>query len=371
MIIPENQIASSGNTLISGKWRTGRVIMLFGNRVVHFGPSMSKGGMSSVMSILENNPPDGWIADSVPTHSDRGVLDKIKSYYSARKRLNSMIKEGEINIAHFHVTHSMSWWRKQSLIRICQKNGLPTIVHIHSGKFDSFCKGIAGKNVSKLLARKGVKTIVIEERWLKILDRWLPRNAQVVNNSSIKQKSKNKIGKKSPGVRLFLGARKSKSKGHSFALNVLEELHKLGVKAELIMTGVRGVPPTFPLIDYVNTLGWISEREYFEELLSSDFVLVPSDYEGSSMTVIESIVNGIPCIVSPTSSETVGNIDLVASLESPKEWAEKIIKLSEKEELMRIKEYLSRLSEKYSVELARNKFGEIYSGMILESSNIA
>ena len=346
-------------------------MMLFGNRVVHFGPSMSKGGIASVISILEENPPEGWIAESVPTHSERSFLEKINSYYLSRKRLQSMIKQGTIDIAHFHVTHSMSWWRKQTLIRICVRNNVPTIVHIHSGKFDSFCKGIAGRNVSSLLGKKGIKTIVIEERWLKRLSKWLPKNSQVVNNAAKKRSSKVKLEKESSGIRLFLGARKSKIKGHSFALDVLEEIHKLGKKAELVMTGVKDLTPKFPLIDYVKTLGWISEREYFDEMLNSDFVLVPSDYEGSSMTVIESIVNEIPCIVSPTSSETVGNDTLVASLESPKEWAEKIIKFSKKEERIRIKEYLARFSEKYSVELARSKFGEIYSNMMLESSSKA
>ena len=45
-------------------------------------------------------------------------------------------------------------------------------------------------------------------------------------------------------------------------------------------------------------------------------MLSPSQYEGSSVSVIESLVSGLPVIASPASSETVGE-KLTMSLDNP------------------------------------------------------
>ena len=55
----------------------------------------------------------------------------------------------------------------------CEKNGVPLIIHIHSGKFDTFCARNAGKSVERELSKAGRKTVVLEERWLNRLSPWI------------------------------------------------------------------------------------------------------------------------------------------------------------------------------------------------------
>ena len=42
----------------------------------------------------------------------------------------------------------------------------------------------------------------------------------------------------------------------------------------------------------------MSEDKKIDLIKEADFLLMPSEFEGSSMTVIDSIVCGLPCIVS-------------------------------------------------------------------------
>ena len=55
-------------------------------RVVHVGPLMAPGGMSSVIQLLAANPPEGWRSSSCNTFSRRGVLEKIKRWRIAKKK---------------------------------------------------------------------------------------------------------------------------------------------------------------------------------------------------------------------------------------------------------------------------------------------
>ena len=335
--------------------------------MVHLGPSESKGGMSSVISILVENPPDGWSSNEISTHSDLGLISKFREFLRARKKLINLIRCNEIDIAHIHVTHSLSWWRKKIFIEMCHRNGIPVVVHIHSGMFDIFCMGFAGKSVSRTLNRDGIKVVLLEERWIERLKRWIPDDAQVVLNSSKRTiKRENKECKEN--ISLLLAARNSRIKGHKFALEIIASLDEMGKKSTLTMTGISRIPESFKLQDSVNALGWISEKEKRAILKEVDFVLVPSEYEGSSMVVIECIVNRIPCIVSPASSETIGIEKLVVPLERPEDWARRIIEISGSEQYVLLNEELSGLAEKYSIESAKIKFGELYHELIENTS---
>ena len=86
-------------------------------RVVHFGPADSPGGMSTVINTLDRNPPKGWVSGIIPTHG-QSPIGTISSWISAMKKLREVFDNGEIDIAHFHVTHSISWIRKRSLMKL-------------------------------------------------------------------------------------------------------------------------------------------------------------------------------------------------------------------------------------------------------------
>ncbi len=107
-------------------------------------------------------------------------------------------------------------------------------------------------------------------------------------------------------------------------MKILESLHSSGVKGILTMTGVKGMTGfRSPELD-IRCLGWIEESQKNNLISEADFLLSPSEYEGSSMSVIESMVSGLPCLVSEASRETVGIGELVMD-DNPDNWAKMIM----------------------------------------------
>ena len=311
---------------------------------------------------LHQNPPNGWSSSTIDTHDD-SFIGMLAKWFSSRRILQQMIREGEVDIAHIHVTHSLSWIRKRSLMRKCEKMGVPTVIHIHSGKFDTFCSGWFGSSVKKELLVENRVTIVLEERWKGLLKEWLPDSTFVVSNPSnpIGDRRDHKLSSK---VRLLLLSRKSEIKGHDFSIGIIEELHRMGINASLTMTGTAyGSSKEFPDLE-INCLGWVSEDEKKKLIEESDLLISPSEYEGSSMSVIEAMVSGLPCIVSETSRETVGLPELVVGKDK-KSWAKTIIQITKSEKYNDIVERIRLNSSIYSIERCRASLGEIYESLMV------
>ena len=335
-------------------------------RVVHLGPIHSNGGMSSVMKLLIEYSPDGWIASSINTHSDGEITAKIISWNNSKKELKEIINKNEIDIAHIHVTHSMSWWRKISLKKICKKNNIPTIIHIHSGRFDEFCNrmyGMIGKNVRKNLKEKNTTVIVLEDRWKTKLKYWIPSNIHVVNNPAIGSPIIRKINDNEK-IKILMLSRKSTGKGHLFAISVLDALIVRGIDAELSITGVTKSEFENLRNGRLKPMGWVSDIKKQELLDKSSILIMPSAFEGSSMSVIEAIVNNLPCLVSPASNETLGVNELVLELDNPDEWADKIIEICHKEKYDEIVNQIKKYKNKYSIGQISNKWKDIYEEIL-------
>jgi glycosyltransferase involved in cell wall biosynthesis len=332
--------------------------------VVHLGPVGSPGGMSSVINLLVENPPDGWRASSIPTHSEEGILEKILAWKGAKTKLKRLVTNNEVDVAHFHVTHSMSWWRKRNLMGVCSRHGVPSVVHIHSGRFDNFCKRFAGGSVKRTLGIEGRKTVVLEHRWLNKLGRWIPDDAEVIANPCKPTSSKEEGHVPSELLRLLMLSRADRMKGHGFAVKVLDSLRSRGVSCSLKVTGWKMGEGTHSKHEGVEALGWVSDLRKSELISESDFLLMPSSFEGSSMAVIESVVNGLPCICSPACYETIGIPSLVLDLNDPEDWAERIIELSNPNSYREIVSQLGVNSTRFLVDDIRKEWGVVYGKLV-------
>ena len=335
-------------------------------RVVHLGPSESPGGMSVVIKNMLKHPPMGWQAGAISTHG-KTTIETLKRWLFSRKELKRRISSHEIDLAHIHVTHSISWWRKRGLMRICRKNRVPLVIQIHSGKFEKFCSGFSGKSVKKELSMPKTKTVLLEERWKRKLAKWVPADSIVVPNfsDSLTNRSNHKLSKK---IKLLVLSRDSPGKNHDFAIEILRALNHSGKSASLSMTGVSEDKSTKVDGLEIDFLGWIDENRKSELIAESDFLISPSEFEGSSMSVIESIRSGLPCFVSEASGETLGIPEMVISSRDPKKWAEEIVKWSNREKYENAVSLINNQSIRFAPITSRNILAEIYNDL-LNSNN--
>ncbi len=335
--------------------------------MVHFGPSESKGGMSAVIRSLISSTPENWEALVVNTHSEGGVIAKIGAFRKASVELRKLIRDSNIDLGHIHVTHGFSWWRKLRIIKRLEKHGVPIVIHIHSGKFQKFCSGFAGNSVKSNLGKGGRNVVILEERWRDLLKGWIPEDSLVIHNSSsprIIRKSKKING----AIKLLHLSRDSPGKGHDFSIQILEELLAMGVEARLIMTGITA-KGRFDQSLPVEGLGWVSLEARDKLLGEADFLLSPSEFEGSSMSIIEAMVIGLPALVSKASSETVGDERCVIGLEEPREWAEKIKEFSQPEKYLDLVASMREQSSRFQSSETTKKWGASYNSLVLSDDS--
>ncbi|MDC1419661.1 glycosyltransferase family 4 protein [Euryarchaeota archaeon] len=333
-------------------------------RVVHLGPTKSRGGMSIMISNLIINTPDDYTSIAIDSHTDGNLASKFFKWRRAKSRLKMMIKENKIDILHVHVTHSFSWWRKNNIVKVCKKQ-IPVIFHIHSGRFDKFCSfgfGICGFFVRRTLIRNNIKVILLEKRWLKLLEKWIPENSHVISNFSMA--IHRKVRKVDNGkLKILMLSRKSKGKRHDFALKIARKLVKKGFDFEMIMTGLGRNSVPEDLKEVVINKEWVTEIEKYELINAANVLIMPSDFEGSSMSVIESVVNGLPCLVSKASAETIGIQELSISLDSVEEWVKKLISLSDSSVYENIQKKIIERSYFFNEIKNKQKILELYDSM--------
>ena len=329
--------------------------------IVHIGPTKSQGGISQVVRNIIRLDLENYSMREINTHSEGGLTSKFSRMVGGIVKLLKHIHNSEIDLAHIHVTHGVSWWRKVIFMRICAAKKIETIVHIHSGKFDEFSVGLPLKSVRKNTRRPGTTTILLEERWREGLSGVVPDNCIVAPNFSFSGKKRSFRPPKGR-IEIILLSRGTKVKQVDFALDIMRKIRSIGSEAFLTITG-RQIEIPDDLEDCVKSTGWISESEKMSYLEKSDFLISPSKYEGCSVSVIEAINSRLPVLVSEASRETIGIEELVIDQFDPSEWAKKLVRYSEEEKYSDILTKLENIT-KYSPEKAKEKWSKIYADCV-------
>ena len=288
-------------------------------RVVHVGPTMAPGGMASVIHLLAANPPDGWRGSSCNTYSTKGLRRKIKRWRIAKKQ----IKTGDFDLVHIHCASDWSYRRKISIAKVAN---CPVIFHIHSGKFDIDTKSDLDN----------YQVVCLSEGWSEKLHPLIGDSIAVPNPVDAQLKD----GVERKNFTLLMG-RNDPVKGHKFAYSLdLDDLR---------VTGVDSAP------EGVTALGWVTEEEKWKLLQTAGVLIVPSEYEGQPMVILEALAAGCPVIASENvpdlpscvKTATLGDIDSWKSaINNP------------------VTENLEEAISEHLIENVRRRWGEIYDNII-------
>lgn len=288
-------------------------------RVVHVGPTMAPGGMASVIHLLAANPPDGWRGSSCNTYSTKGLRRKIKRWRIAKKQ----IKTGDFDLVHIHCASDWSYRRKISIAKVAN---CPVIFHIHSGKFDIDTKSDLDN----------YQVVCLSEGWSEKLHPLIGDSIAVPNPVDAQLKD----GVERENFTLLMG-RNDPVKGHKFAYSLdLDDLR---------VTGVDSAP------EGVTALGWVTEEEKWKLLQTAGVLIVPSEYEGQPMVILEALAAGCPVIASENvpdlpscvKTATLGDIDSWKSaINNP------------------VTENLEEAISEHLIENVRRRWGEIYDNII-------
>ena len=294
-------------------------------RVVHVGPLMAPGGMSSVITLLAGNPPEGWRASSCNTYSRRGTLQKLRRWRVAKKE----IRNGDFDLVHIHCASDWSYKRKLSIAKV---SNAPVVFHIHSGRFDIDTKSDLSD----------YHVVCLSPSWCEKLQPLVGESISVPNPVEPPKHA----GLEREGFTLLMG-RNDPVKGHNFA-------YSLGLE-DLRVTGVDSAP------EGVTALGWVSEDDKWKLLQTAGCLIVPSQYEGQPMVILEALSVGCPVVAStniPALPECVNAV----GLDDSEGWKEAISNP--------ISEGLQEAVEMHQIEIVSKQWGEIYDRIIASNASI-
>ncbi len=293
-------------------------------RVVHVGPLMAPGGMSSVITLLAANPPEGWRASSCNTYSRRGTLQKIRRWRVAKKE----IRNGDFDLIHIHCASDWSYKRKLTIAKVAKA---PVIFHIHSGRFDIDTKSDLSD----------YHVVCLSPSWCEKLQPLVGESISVPNPVEPPKLA----GLEREGFTLLMG-RNDPVKGHNFA-------YSLGLQ-DLRVTGVDDAP------EGVTALGWVSEEEKWKLLQTAGCLIVPSQYEGQPMVILEALSVGCP-VVASTNIPDLPECVKAVELDDSEGWKEAISNP--------ISEGLQEAVEMHQIEIVSKQWGEIYDRIIASNAS--
>ena len=308
------------------------------------------------MRILAEHPPEGWDAELLSSHVEGSPWAKWRAYRRARAALSKLLKDDthRPDIVHLHTAADWSWWRKRRFAKMAHKAGVPNIVHIHSGQFDTWLEGKSSRKnrLNKDVHANNSTVVVLSDSWKEHLSASIQID-HVVNNPLDPLLEQHPSAKRDPNKLLFL-ARNVPIKGRQFAQTLVEELRLDYPKISLSMSGVEQGSTSS-----IKALGWMSEHEKRTQLSSALALLIPSKFEGQPMVALEALAMGTPVVVSDR-IHSLPNGVLQAQFENIEAWKKTL------EPIIAAKgESLSKVDVgAFSIVSIQGQWSSIYTGIV-------
>ena len=325
-------------------------------KVLHVGPCNTPGGMAKVIEILSENPPEGWTAETWQSHIDSNPIAKYFHHRKMVKKLTKLLaSNNQPEMIHIHTAADWSWKRKARYVKLCKQFSIPCIVHIHSGKFNDWLGNSNSKNSKNfrdLTSSEHCKVVVLNDGWKVELSGKIG-NCVVVNNPVDPKLVFENKGVDSKQI-LLLG-RYDKVKGHDFAIKLLNKLRReYDSNVVMKMTGTGKFD-----VDGLECYEWVTEEDKLSLIQNSSMLIIPSEYEGQPLVMLEALFCGTPCIVSDRI------IDLPKSVTSAKyddlnDWFNKAVEIFDNPPN---RAYINSSAQRYSIESVNQEWQEIYDSL--------
>ena len=198
------------------------------------------------------------------------------------------------DIVHVNMASDSSYYRKSLFIKAAKHAGKKIVIHQHGGDFETFYYNEQSdrgrKKIDKVLSM-GDAFLVLAPVWKEFFGAMMPKDRITVLPDSIKVPEQ---GQKEYGQHkiLFLG-RLCREKGIGELLEIMPDLRERYPEAELYLGGIwedaglKAQAEKYP--EFITWLGWISGEEKKKYLQMCDIFVLPSYFEGQSVSILEAM----------------------------------------------------------------------------------
>ena len=317
--------------------------------VLHVGPSQTRGGMGAVIQLLAANPPEGWTAEMMASHSDGGIIAVLKAWRKVRRSLYERLQQKNVDLVHIHTATRWSWKRKRGLIKIVQSYGVPITLSLHSGDFDRHCKE-RGPEVHRVCSK--LHTVVLTDTWKERLSPWLSETSVIPNPVPNVPISTGR-----DRTQFLLMGRSNPMKGQEIAMEATRLLRARGNEITLHLTGIEH--EELGIVGH----GWIDGEAKEHLMPTCGTLLSPSKWEGLSMAVIESMARGMPVLASETSKDVFEKSGQIIELDAVA-FADAMEKMIDGIEWDKMATSGPIEAEKYALDNVVPMWGKLYDGVV-------
>lgn len=275
-------------------------------RLLMLGTQMStKGGIGSVIrNYVERDMLGRLGVRYLPTHCDGNKLTKALFYLVQSPRIVVFILASAL--VHFHTSQGWSYRRLFLFFLIAWAFGKRTIWHVHGSSFDTYYR--KSSRVEKAAIRFGLSranaVIALSQSWLVKLQEISPgcRVSMIHNGVNVEKYHIERTGLHAPMTVLFLG-RIGERKGVFDLIRAADRLRDTDVRFFIAgdgdVEGAKAAIRAADLMNKVEVLGWVDNRQVVELLWRSDLYALPSYDEGLPMGILEAMAAGLPIIATP------------------------------------------------------------------------
>ncbi len=349
-----------------------KVLMIGPDRSVH-------GGISGVVNNyyeagLHHKIDLCYIGTMVEGTKGKKLLQAIKAYFIFLIRLSGY------DIVHVNMASDASYYRKSVFIRTAKFFHKKIVIHQHGGDFETFyyteLKKKGRQNVKKVLSMGDV-FLVLGNAWKAFFGTIIDEDSIIVLPDSIQIPARQE---KQYGVHhiLFLG-RLCKAKGIGELLDVVPELLGKYPDIHLYLGGIwedmELKEKASALVSCVTDLGWISGEEKKKYLQECDIFVLPSYFEGQSVSILEAMAYSCGIVASNTGGIPEMIIDnetgLFVSPQDTKTLQENLDKLLGNPELCRElgEKARTKVETEFSIEDNMKRLIRIYERLMVKKDN--
>lgn len=226
-----------------------------------------------------------------------------------------------IDIVHIHMAEKGSVYRKGVAIKMAKKFRCKIVIHMHAGPFMSWYSSQNEKKKDKIREILNMSDIVLVlgDYWKKQMAEIVAAKKIFVLYNGVTVPSENLYNNNTKNI-VYMGVLK-KEKGIYDLIEAIKLIeHKLPEDINILLCGndlegdIESRIRESELQNRILLLGWVNNEQRDNILKEAAINVLPSYYEGLSMTIIEAMSYGVPVLTTDISTmrEVLGDeIELI------------------------------------------------------------
>ena len=251
----------------------------------------------------------------IPTSTNGNIVLRTLFMLVGYLRILWVLNTKKIDIVHIHMAEKGSTFRKGRVAKWARHRNKKVIIHLHAGPFMAWYKTVSIDKQEKIRQFFGCADIVLVlgEYWKNELQEIIPKGKMQVLYNGVKCPDENPYNPNAKYI-VYFGVMK-REKGIYDLINAINETNdKLPNDVKVVLCGndLEGNIPEIienkGLKNRFELPGWVSGEKKEQIYKKAVIDVLPSYYEGLSMTLLEAMSRGIPIISTniSTMSEVVG-----------------------------------------------------------------